>query len=85
VKHSVNLSAYAGQSVLLQIVVVTDGTFNSNYFVDDVSFQGSASSSEQTDDITPHLDASTTQSKIGNLAQGEKRQSIHEKPFFIPR
>jgi len=41
VKHVVNLSAYAGQSVTLQIRVETDGSDNSNLFVDDVAFQAS--------------------------------------------
>jgi hypothetical protein len=41
VKHSVNLSSYAGQSVSLQIRVETDSSAWSNLFVDDVSFQSS--------------------------------------------
>lgn len=43
VKHVVNLSAYAGQTILLQIRTETDGLLNSSLFVDDVSFQASAS------------------------------------------
>jgi hypothetical protein len=42
VKHVVNLTAYAGQSVSLQIRAETDGSLNSNLFVDDVAFQASA-------------------------------------------
>jgi hypothetical protein len=42
--RSVNLGAYAGQSVLLGFRVATDGSENSNLFVDSVSFQSSASS-----------------------------------------
>jgi hypothetical protein len=42
VKHSVNLGAYAGQTVWLQIRSETDGSLNSNLFVDDVTFQSSA-------------------------------------------
>ena len=41
VLHSVNLSAYSGQSVSLQLRVVTDSYVNSNLFIDDVSFQAS--------------------------------------------
>jgi hypothetical protein len=37
--RSVNLSAYAGQAVWLQIRAQTDAYLNSNLFVDDVSFQ----------------------------------------------
>ena len=43
-KHVINLSAYAGQSVSLQIRAETDSSLNSNLFIDDVSFQASASS-----------------------------------------
>lgn len=42
VKHVVNLSGYAGQSVTLQIRVETNGSNNSNLFVDDVFFQATA-------------------------------------------
>jgi bacillolysin len=38
VKHAVNLSAYAGQNVTLQIRVETDSSNNSNLFVDDAAF-----------------------------------------------
>jgi serine protease len=41
VKHIVNLSSYAGQTVALQIRATTDSTINSNLFVDDVVFQSS--------------------------------------------
>ncbi len=40
-KHVVNLSAYAGQTVSLQIRAETNGSLNSSLFVDDVSFQSS--------------------------------------------
>lgn len=42
VKHTVNLGAYAGQTVTLQLRVETDESLNSNLFIDDVSFQASA-------------------------------------------
>jgi hypothetical protein len=41
VRKSVNLGAYAGQTVTLQIRVETDGSLNSNLFVDDVAFAAS--------------------------------------------
>ncbi len=43
VKHVVNLSAYKGQSVSLQVRAETDSSYSSSLFVDDVSFQSSAS------------------------------------------
>jgi subtilisin family serine protease len=42
-KHIINLNAYKGQTVTLQIRAETDGTLNSNLFVDDLSFSASAS------------------------------------------
>ncbi len=44
-KHVVNLGAYAGQSVSLKFQATTDGSLNSNLFVDDVAFQSGATSS----------------------------------------
>jgi hypothetical protein len=41
VSHSVDLSAYAGQSVSLQIRTETDSSLNSNLFIDDVSLAAS--------------------------------------------
>lgn len=50
-KHVVNLSAYAGQSVALQIRVETNSSVNSNLFIDDLFFQSSAQAS--INDIAP--------------------------------
>jgi bacillopeptidase F (M6 metalloprotease family) len=52
VKHSVNLSAYAGQLVTLQIQAVTDSSGFSTLMVDDVSLQASASASNGIAPIT---------------------------------
>ena len=48
VKHVVNLSAYAGQLVTLQIWVETDESLHSNLFVDDVAFQASPAAVENS-------------------------------------
>jgi hypothetical protein len=48
VKKVIDMSAFANQTIALQIRVETDGTLNSNLFVDDVAFQsgpGGAASS----------------------------------------
>jgi Papain family cysteine protease/Fibronectin type III domain len=45
VRHTVYLGVYAGQSVALQIRVETDSSYNSNLFVDDVTFAASAAAS----------------------------------------
>lgn len=60
IKHSVNLSSYIGQTVTFQIRVETDGSMNSNLFVDDVSFQSSAAAEEMP---AGTADPSTTQPK----------------------
>ncbi len=46
VKHVVDLRAYAGKTVQLQIRVETDGTYNSNLFVDDVAFQAGGATTQ---------------------------------------
>jgi secreted trypsin-like serine protease len=48
--QSVDLTAYAGQLVVLDFVVVTDSSGNSNWFLDDVTFSSSpaAAASEAT-------------------------------------
>lgn len=43
VKRVVNLTAYAGQSVTLRIRATTNGSLNSNWFIDDVAFKATAS------------------------------------------
>lgn len=43
VKKVVNLGAYTGQTVTLQIRAVTNGSIYSNWYIDDVSFQATAS------------------------------------------
>jgi len=53
VTHNVNLSAYAGQSVMLQIRVETDSALNSNLFVDDVSFAVTASAASDSEPLIP--------------------------------
>jgi thermitase len=45
-EHVVDLSAYAGQRIQLQIRVITDLYFTSNLYVDDVSFQADASADQ---------------------------------------
>lgn len=40
---SADLNAFAGQKVNLEFRVVTDGSLNSNLFIDDVTFQGNPS------------------------------------------
>ncbi len=42
VKHVVNLGAYAGHAVQLQIRTETDGSNNSNLFIDDIAFQATS-------------------------------------------
>lgn len=80
VTHSVNLGAYAGQSVTLQIRAETDASDNSNLFVDDVSLQATAPASVQNNPFVPNPDAS--QSKSGILVQKPTPQGTNEKRLF---
>lgn len=67
VKRVVNLSAYAGQVVMLQIRVETDGSGNSNLFVDDVAFQsGPALAAFETPPLFD-LQAAVARSDVGVL------------------
>jgi inhibitor of cysteine peptidase len=83
VKHSVNLSAYAGQSVSLQIRVETDSSFNSNLFIDDVTFQSTAAS-VASGPIGPNLDAATMQGKPGRLSQGDVPEGLIPQRIWQP-
>lgn len=56
VRHSVNLSPYAGKTIYLQIRAETDGSKNSNLFVDDVSFQATAAVEEDGPPVGGPLD-----------------------------
>jgi hypothetical protein len=64
VKHVVNLSAYTGQSVSLQIWAETDGSLNSNLVVDDVAFQASASSIRSSLGLFDPINAMSRSGKI---------------------
>lgn len=46
VRKTVNLFPYAGQTVQIAVGVTTNGSLNSNLFIDDFSFQATASSAE---------------------------------------
>ena len=84
VSHSVNLGAYVGQLVTIQIRAETDVTLNSNLLIDDVSLQASAVVSEQNG-VLLNLDASTTQGKTGIVVQGEELQDLNEERLLNPQ
>jgi len=63
VKKSIDLSSYADQNVSIQFRVVTDGSLNSNWFIDDVSFQASASEGLVAEPVQLKVD-SAAQTKI---------------------
>ena len=46
VRGTANLGAYTGQTVLVEFIVETDGSGNSNFFLDDVSLGSSLAASE---------------------------------------
>lgn len=82
VKHVVNLSAYAGQSISLQIRAETDSSFNSNLFVDDVSFQVSASS--ERGDLIP-FDWTYTEPKSDNIVPRDVSEGKGQDWEFLLR
>jgi hypothetical protein len=63
VKHSVDISNFAGQTVTINFHVDTDDIFNSNFFLDDVAFNASATiNTELTQPVRPASDgAANTQ------------------------
>ena len=65
VTHTVNLSAYAGQSVTLQINVTTDASDISDFYVDDVSLQATAPAAAQNDSPLPNPSVLPPQGKRG--------------------
>jgi C1A family cysteine protease/predicted secreted protein len=84
VTHSVNLSAYAGQSVTLQIRAETDSSVNSNLFVDDVSLQATAASAG-INAFVRNLDAYAGQSKSGLILPAAKPQATDKDLLLDPR
>ena len=67
VKKSIDLSSYADQSVSIQFRVETDGSLNSNWFIDDVSFQASASAG---------LVAEPVPLKVNSAAQTKTKKAL---------
>ncbi|MCA9867615.1 MAG: trypsin-like serine protease [Anaerolineae bacterium] len=61
VRGTADLSAYLGQKVLLEFVVTTDGSANSNFFLDDVALGGSLAATEPA--RAPVLNASAARQK----------------------
>jgi hypothetical protein len=59
VKKSIDLSSYANQTVSLQIRAETDSDLNSNWFIDDVSLQESASAGLVTEQVPLRVDSAT--------------------------
>jgi serine protease len=80
-KHVVNLSAYVGQTVQLQIRTECDDSLNSNLFVDDVSFQGSAAVTAAEDTRSPSAGEWQLKSAQGGPRQGAAPSSGAERVF----
>jgi hypothetical protein len=75
VKHVVNLGAFGGQSVSLQIRAEADFSLNSNLFVDDVSFQASALAVQDDQGL---FDPQTVRTKSGQMTSPQERQRLLE-------
>ena len=82
VTHSVDLSAYAGQSVMLQIRIETDSSNISNLYIDDVSFQATAAASVQNKPVVPTPEIFTARGKSGIIVQNSAPLGTIEKRLF---
>jgi hypothetical protein len=71
VKKSIDLSSYADQSVSIQFRVETDSSLNSNWFIDDVSFQASPSAC---------LVAEPVPLKVDSGAQTKTKKALRKGP-----
>jgi hypothetical protein len=69
-KHVVNLSAYAGQTVTVRIRVTTDGSLNSNLFVDEVAFQATGAVQLAPDGVNDLMFDEATLPEWADLQQG---------------
>ena len=85
VSHSVNLSAYAGQSVMLQIRAETDYSLNSNLFVDDISLAASAAAPGPSLPVVPNSGDASTRGKSGILGPVGLPQGLPAQRLFSPR
>lgn len=69
VRRTVNLSAYAGQTVWLQLRAETDGSLNSNLFIDDVSFTNTAASVTVPVELVAPATASFADEKLASAVE----------------
>jgi hypothetical protein len=64
VQRVINLSAYVGNSVTIQIKVETDGSLNSNLFIDQVAFQVIPTGENPPSESITVIDASILKSEV---------------------
>lgn len=76
VKKVINLGAYSGQTVTLQIRAETDSINNSNWFIDDVSFQASASAGAG-------LEMESVSLKVDSASQFKTKKYLMKRRMFI--
>jgi subtilisin family serine protease len=82
VKHVVNLGAYVGQTVQLQIRTETNSSMNSNLFVDDVSLQSTAAAAAAVTRQSNGMEVQSKSSLFGPrrsaVAAGSPIRLFHE-------
>ena len=72
--RSVNLNAFAGQTIMIQIRVETNDNLFSNLFIDDVMFRNNPARAAQPNQLTPtELDVMR---KLDLMPQGNKTSSL---------
>ncbi len=88
VLHTVDLSDYKGQTVVLQIRAETDNLYNSNLFIDDVGFQTTLATGLPSEDQNFQLHSVA---KTANQLQSSPKttpiplERVFPSPSFLPR
>jgi hypothetical protein len=82
-----DLSTYAGQTINLDIVAATDEIFNSNLFIDDVTFQASPLTGTGVPQVSTNAPAQGTAytDSVRNDGKKEQLQPQDAGPEAAPR
>ncbi|HAJ38509.1 MAG TPA: hypothetical protein DCL15_22815 [Chloroflexi bacterium] len=85
VRRTVNLSAYAGQTVWLQLRSETDGSLNSNLFIDDVSLTNVAASVNVPVELASPAAAHLTDEKQASVVERSAAAAPLETQLWAPQ
>jgi hypothetical protein len=82
VLHTVDLSAYAGQTISLNIAATTDDSNNSNLFVDDLLFQYNRVTAREAPQYDPTIRADMSKTGVYIPKVTETKQPPNNSPKF---